>query len=225
MGPFDPVALVVMLETFYPRVTRANLERAYEERREYFGGGRLIGRLSDALLLPDARIFDIVFAAWTPRSKWQALDVTHAEPSEPDEFALEPGPLEYVDVDRVFVRDGTETFEAAAGAALVELGASEAHYDQAINELAAAVDQGEIDAEYDETVGGAAERLAADVTAVEELAGTELLEESDGLALETSDRRGEFSSDPYTEDAPVIRPDPKPPREGDDGRPGKDDTL
>jgi hypothetical protein len=91
--PFDAIALLAMLQAFYPVVTRASLERAYRERPEYFAGGRLIGRHGEALQLADGRIFDLAFAAWTPISRWQVLDVTNSEPGEPDPFALEEGPL------------------------------------------------------------------------------------------------------------------------------------
>lgn len=99
MVPFDRTALLVMLLTFYPEVSRANLERAYQERPEYFAGGRLFGSNGEKLLLADGRAFDLAYDAWGPRRRWQVLDVTGAGPGEFNPFPLEEGLLVPFNVD------------------------------------------------------------------------------------------------------------------------------
>lgn len=101
MTPFDPIALVAMLSTFYPLVTRASLERAFRDRPEYFAGGRLGGRNGEVLFLQDGRIIDLAFSAWAANARWQALDVTHADGGAGDPFGLEDGPLVPIDIDGI----------------------------------------------------------------------------------------------------------------------------
>lgn len=60
MTPFDPIALTIMLRTFYPFATPADLARARRERPEYFAAGRLRGHDGTLLELPDGRLFQIV---------------------------------------------------------------------------------------------------------------------------------------------------------------------
>jgi hypothetical protein len=217
--PFDAVALVVMLETFYPTVTRAALERAFRERPDYFAGGTLIGRHSDALKLQDGRIFDIVFAAWTPISRWQALDVTHAEDGTPDPFALEEGPLVPIDIDGILPPTRASTFESLMGEALRDLGASESVLEQAARDVAA-LDQGAtLDADYADTVAHSAAALEGDIIAMETIGVSELVEQSDGLTHTTQDRRIEYAVDPNAPEPPVLDETPRTPPPPDEGRP------
>jgi len=96
--PFNGDALLVMLLTFYPIVGPAALARARAERPEYFAGGVIIGREGDALLLPDGRVFDLIFNVNTPIQRWQILDVTGGGPGGPDHpFRNVEGPLVPID--------------------------------------------------------------------------------------------------------------------------------
>jgi hypothetical protein len=61
--PFDPVALLAMLQAFYPTPSGAALAQARAERPEYFAGGELFGSKGDKLRLGDGRVFDCIFAA------------------------------------------------------------------------------------------------------------------------------------------------------------------
>jgi hypothetical protein len=123
--PFDPVALVAMLLTFYPIVSRGFLDRARTERPSYFAGGALIGSSRTHLQLADGRIFDLIFDEGSPRARWQALDVTVGGPEVDDPFALEDGPLEPLDpIDFEPLPPG-ESFEGLAVALAGELAAAD----------------------------------------------------------------------------------------------------
>ena len=93
MIPFDRVALLAMLVTFYPEVSRANLELAYRERPEYFAGGVLFGTNGEKLRLGDGRFFDLAYDAWGPRRRWQVHEIVAGEESAPNPFPLEEGLL------------------------------------------------------------------------------------------------------------------------------------
>ena len=123
MPAWDGAAWLAMMETFYPAVTQANIERAYVERTAYFGGAELIGRRHDALRFPDGTIVDVAFDSWTSRSRWQVLYVDpNAPPPEDDPFALEPGPLEELALPDVAGPPET-AFTTRLAQALIELGA------------------------------------------------------------------------------------------------------
>lgn len=139
MTPFDPVAWLAMMLTFYPSVTRTSLARAMAERPSYFAGGRLIGSVGDKLLLPDGRVFDIVFSAWTAASRWQTLDVTNAGPGDFEWFPLEPGPLVEIDPDATLPPLSDPVFEPFVADALRSLPGEIAGVDRSHAEITTAV--------------------------------------------------------------------------------------
>jgi hypothetical protein len=97
MTPFDPDALVAMLQAFYPVPSGAALAQARAERPAYFANGTLFGSKGDKLQLPDGRVFDCILASGGPVAgrRWQALPVTPGTGDDP--FPLEIGPLTPVD--------------------------------------------------------------------------------------------------------------------------------
>ena len=112
MTPFDPWALLAILEAFYPEPTAASLRRARSERPEYFAGGTLIGRSGDKLQLPDGRIWDLIFGVDGPRPprRWIAIDVTDPDPNAVPGFELEPGPLEPLDEEMLLFPPHADIF-------------------------------------------------------------------------------------------------------------------
>jgi hypothetical protein len=126
--PFDPVALVAMLTTFYPVVSVAALRLARSERPEYFGAGVLGGSKGDKLTLPDGRVWDLIFAAGAAPGvqRWQAIEATGADGGAGEPWPLEPGPLTPLDAFPVRPRSAA-TFEALV---TEELGALEGRDEQ-----------------------------------------------------------------------------------------------
>jgi hypothetical protein len=123
--PFDPGAMVTMLQAFYPVPTVANLRRASQERPDYFAGGTLFGSCGEKLLLPHGQAWDLMYDCGGLNARWQAIDVTAGGGPSDDPFALDPGPL-----DRLELPDATppvpdDTFTQIVAGALRELGASD----------------------------------------------------------------------------------------------------
>lgn len=210
-----------MLQAFYPSVTRTSLERAFRERPEYFAGGQLIGRLSDALRLPDGRIFDIVFAAWTAQSRWQALDVTHAPPGPADPFPLDVGPLVEVDADAVLPPIGDPVFVPLVSGTIGELQQLEGRMGDAQTEIAmnaaADGDGAALDAELSEAHWQHWQTLRA----LEGENVGELIDSTDGLARELDGRVAELPEQPAgTEpEPPPYDPGNRPPDPNEDEGP------
>jgi hypothetical protein len=148
--PFDSDALLAMLLAFYPKPSGASLRRARAERPEYFAGGTLIGSSSTHLQLPDGRIFDLVFDEGSARARWQVL---YDDPNDPggddgDPFALEQGPLDFVDETIVIFPDVTDPFEGLVSDALRPLSGADGVLD-AVSEAAKAADgSADLDGSY-----------------------------------------------------------------------------
>lgn len=121
MTPFDPVALLVMLQAFYPIPTVINLQRARRERPEYFAAGTLFGSSGEKLLLPDGRAFDLIFDAGGPRAHWQVIPAGGTDGGNDDLFPLEPGPLAPLDPGFFPAPIPDSEFEGLMAGALGEL--------------------------------------------------------------------------------------------------------
>ena len=125
MTPFDQVACLAMLLAFYPTPSPANLALALRDRPEYFHGAQLIGHSGDKIVLPDGRIFDVIFAVDGPVAgrRWQMLE---AGPGGGDAspWPLEPGPLTPLDEPAAPAPASTE-FEQIIAGALEQLGGSD----------------------------------------------------------------------------------------------------
>lgn len=201
-----------MLQTFYPSVTRTNVNRAFAERPEYFGGGRLGGRLQDALFLPDGRVFDIVFSAWTSVSRWQALDVTNAGPAPEDPFPLDEGPLTGIDPDAELPPISDPVFESLVAARVGEVYQQDDRLGLAEGTIARGAADGNVtpalDAAYDE----AAYQHWQHARSLEGESIGELAEKTDGLAGQTDANRDELPPPPSDgpQDIPPSDPGPAP---------------
>lgn len=221
MTPFDPVALVAMLIAFYSPPSVARLTQARAQRPEYFAGGRLIGTTGEKLLLPDARIFDLIFAADGPvaQRRYQALDVTNDTGGPPDPFPLEPGPLDPLDEDLLIVPPRSTEFTTLVAEELDAFGASDQQLQLAGVAVAEFAGADELEAASEELLGPADEHHAAMRAALDLDDPAEELEAA-GLTRNTIDAAvTEYDS----EEAPDIAEDDPgdPPRDDDDKGDGK----
>jgi hypothetical protein len=139
--PFDGVALLAMLLSFYPVVSGSELARARRERPEYFAGGTLGGSKGDKLFLPDTRVFDLIQnAGGLPgQQHWQVIEVGPGGDDIP--WPLEAGPLTPLDDVTPSSPGNVRAFEARVATALGDLGPSEAVLGQVEQQLVAGADR------------------------------------------------------------------------------------
>lgn len=164
MTPFDPIALLAMLQAFYPVVGPAALSRARRERPDYFSAGALIGTSGDKLRLPDGRIFDLIFDVNGPFTRWQAIDVGTGPGADVDDpFALEAGPLMPIDLS-AWVSSGPSApvFVPLMAGAVAELGAADVMLGTAASDVAHGSDKGPIQDDWARFIDPALEHLAAE---------------------------------------------------------------
>lgn len=123
MTPFDPIALVAMLLSFYPVVTPGNLALARTERPEYFAAGVIFGSKGDKLRLPDGREFDCIVNAGldVSRRSWSAQLIDPNAAGADDPFALEDGPLVPLDAAFTFPPRDPTAFSALVAGELAPL--------------------------------------------------------------------------------------------------------
>jgi hypothetical protein len=212
MTPFDPIALLSMLLTFYQPATVDNLRRAHRERPDYFAGGHLVSTGGEKLLLSDGRIFDLIFDVGGPRARYQVTDVT-AGGGAGGAFPLEPGPLTPIAVDSVLPPPSSgDSFESRLASTLGELAAADGAIGVHEGIIAGAADPIGFDVEFEDTIGRAAATLDGDRFALAALDPGALLDRS---------REQEFGIDgvdrelPNPDDGP---PDMDPPDLGDPPR-------
>lgn len=214
MTPFDPIALVAMLTAFYPVVSAAELARAFRARPEYFAGGRLTGSKGDKLVLPDGRVWDLIYAAGGPASarRWQALDVTNDPPAPDDPFALEDGPLVPLDEDLVIFPPSGETFEALVAGHLAEFGDSDGLLFRAAQDVTEFDGARRLDTDYARLMDPAREAHADFERALDGADLSDALEAA-GDAAKVIDATSPEYDDPPPADLP--EPDPgDPPADG-----------
>lgn len=164
MTPFDPIALLAMLQAFYPIVGPAALARARRERPDYFSAGEIIGTSGDKLRLPDGRIFDLIFDVNGPFTRWQAIEVGTGPggPDVDDPFALEAGPIVPIDLSAWEPTASVPVFQTLVAGHLAALGASEDILGHAAADVARSGDPGPIQDAWARTMDPAIERLAAE---------------------------------------------------------------
>jgi hypothetical protein len=155
--PFDATALLAMLLTFYPIVGPAALARARSERPEYFAAGTIGGKGGDKLLLPDGRVFDLIYGVSGPSDqwRWQVVELGLGIEPPPDPFALEPGPITPIDLSAFLPFDRAPTFAPLVARELAALPALDAGLfvaRQAIAAGAAAFRPGDLDADLGEAI-------------------------------------------------------------------------
>jgi hypothetical protein len=223
MTPFDDVALLTMLLTFYRTVNGSELARARLERPEYFAGGVLFGSKGDKLQLADGRQFDLIAnAGGAPGTQhWQVIPVTPGGAADP--WPLEPGPVVPMD-PTVHVRSGTPNqFEALVGGALASLGATDDSLGGAAQQLVATADAGAL---VDD--GGAGleplERVADEVThsrGAQDVAGVlDNANNVSGAVAATDADYDQAPPQPQIPNEPQIPAAPANPDEG--GEPGRE---
>ncbi len=117
-----------MLLAFYPVVSPANFARARSERPEYFGGGTITRAGGDKIQLPDGRIYDcIINSGGRPGTTfWTCSLVDPNAPPVDDPFALEEGPLAFLDEDAPIFPDAGDTFTTLVSGHLGDLDGSDA---------------------------------------------------------------------------------------------------
>lgn len=219
MTPFDPIALVAMLQAFYPIVSVDALQRARLERPDYFAAGVLFGSKGEKLRLPDGRIFDLIFAAGGPASgrRWQALDVTDDVAGGDDPFALEEGPLVPLDEAFTFPPRSDPGFTALVAGELAALEHDDGILAAAAQPIVEFTGAEDLDASFRRNVDPAAEAHVGTLAALDSDPLTDVLENSAGGAAVIDSMNAE-----YTEDPPPDTPEPdpgEPPRDGDGGKP------
>lgn len=219
MTPFDGAALLVMLLTFYPVVSVANLRLARAERPEYFAAGVLFGTHGEKLRLPDGRVFDLIFDVDGPGRRWQVIDVTAGDDGGPSPWPLEPGPLTPIDPELVLPPPIDRAFEALVSGHLADVDNSTRALDQSREDLASAGDGTEADGVYEESAGAAAAALEDHVRMYDELDPSDVITQTDGLGGRIGDAQTDYP-DPEAvappDDLPVPDPGPVPVPEGQD---------
>jgi len=164
MTPFDPIALLAMLQAFYPIVGPAALARARTERPDYFSAGQIIGTSGDKIRLADGRIFDLIFDTNGPNTRWQAIEVGTGPGADIDDpFALEAGPIVPIDLS-AFVPPAARppVFVPLVAGAFGELGAADVILGNAASDVAHNSDKGPLLDDWARLMDPAIERLAAE---------------------------------------------------------------
>jgi hypothetical protein len=214
--PFDPVALVAMLQAFYPVVSAGAFLRARAERPEYFAAGTIIGSKGDKLQLPDGRVFDCIYAAGGPASgrRWIAIDVTTDPGGAPDPFPLEPGPLVPLDEDVTFPPFVGESFESIVSRHLDEFGDSDGMLFRAGQTIVESDGGGALDDAYERTIVPAREAHAGFETRLD---GLDIVDE-----IGNAEDHGHIitaTSGDYDDEPPADLPEPDPGDPPGDGEP------
>lgn len=216
MTPFDPTALLVMLLTFYPVVTPANLQRARTERPEYFSGGILFGSKGDKLRLPDRREWDLIVASGGPVSgrRWQVLFIDPNAPVVDDPFALEDGPLTPIDEQATLPPLEDHTFELLAAQHLEELGAVDGQLHRAAQTIIESDGATRIDAAYEQHIVPARAFHDATRRALDTIDPADVLEQTQAHGSLIEDGSGRYNEEP-----PPDLPDNLPGDMPDEGTP------
>jgi hypothetical protein len=216
--PFDPVALVVMLVTFYPIVSRRELARARFERPDYFAGGVLFGTHGDKLRLPDGRIFDLIFnvdnAPGEP-PRWQCIE---PGPASDEPWPLEPGPLTPLDPELPPFPSFEPFFEPLVSAAIGAMGDPDLHLGVAQAALVETAQEERVPNAYEDQIEPAARALAAQLASVDALDPSGLITASDGHTSVIDDRASSYPN-PDDVDPGEMPPGDAGPPPDDDGRP------
>lgn len=221
-SPFDGAALVAMLQAFYPAVSAAAFARARSERPDYFGGGVIFGSKGDKLRLPDGREFDCIQAAGGPPSgrRWTCSLIDPNAGGDDDPFALEDGPLAFVDEETVIFPGGDPSFESLVTGPLGTLDGAEAALDGSAEAIVAWDGADRVDGSYRALVEPATEAHKRIRAALDNDNPADVI-----AATNAHDGEIEGARADYVEPAPPDTPEPDPgerPRDdGDDKGPPK----
>jgi len=217
LAPFDPDALLAMLRAFYPIVSPANLARARAERPDYFAGGVITRANGDKIQLPDGRIYDcIINSGGRPGTTfWSCSLVDPNDTGVDDPFALEEGPLQYVDESLVIFSGGDPSNVDVVAGELGALDGADGVLDQAGQTVATFTGAAEVDAAYWNTVPPARDVHLSVLGAFHEIDPGDVIDATNSRDGEIDQAREDF-----TEPQPPDTPEPDPgevPKDGDDG--------
>ena len=214
MTPFDPVALLAMLLTFYPVVGPAALLQARAERPDYFASGEIRGTKGDKLWLPDGRKFDLIFATGSPAQHWQVLDVTigDAGGAGGDVFALEAGPLAPIDESAWPEPLHEAVFVPLVADAIAQLAGADAALVTAHLTLTAAASPDALEAAYFDTIGGSDQELGGSRALLDRADPSDILGTTNAHGGAIDANEAQFSETPPDDipDVPAL-PFPEPP--------------
>lgn len=207
MTPFDPVALVAMLNAFYPVVSAAVLAFARTERPEYFAGGVLFGSKGDKLRLPDGREFDLIFAAGGPveQRRWQCIIPGPAGDDDP--FALEAGPLLPLDGSRFTTPAPASEFEGLMARGLEQLAGADTTLGSAATTVTEMTTSAAVDGAFNDTVPGAESHVSGDQATVGAYNLGDEVNQINGIDASIDATQLEYSDAPPDPEQP---PDPNP---------------
>jgi hypothetical protein len=170
-----------MLLAFYPVVSGAALLRARAERPEYFGGGAIIGRHYDALLLPDGTVWDLISnvdGVGNAPTAWQAI---RPGPGGGTTWELEAGPLVPLDPQALPLPAPRQEFAQLAGAALRELGDAPGALEAHEHDMREVGDPSPFEAAGHELLDPARWELSDQIGSHDELNPAEWIEHTHGL--------------------------------------------
>jgi len=206
--PFDAVALLAMLLTFYPDVSAAALARARTERPAYFSGGTIGGTHGDKFTLPDGRGFDLIFDVEnaTGTRHWQVIESGPGAGVDDDPFALVPGPLRPLDASAWPAPVPAPVFLSMVGAALAELGASDSVLTLAESAIAVASSPAALEGSYAATLGGIDGVVAGSHYLLDGADPIDIIRNHDAVGAVVDAREGEYD-EPPPPDMPGV-PDP-----------------
>jgi hypothetical protein len=219
--PFDPQALLVMLLTFYPIVSAAELRHARAERPEYFAAGELFGSKGDKLLLPDGRAFDLIFAAGglPGQQRWQVIEAGPG--GDGDGFGLEAGPLVPLDETGALPPLSDLVFESLVAGAIGDVVHLDGRMGDAASEIVAAVGEENVGPLLDEAFGDAQSHHEQSSRSLEGVNPGELVDATDGLFRQIDSRVDELPAppadipeNPPTDPGPAPGPTDEPPEQG-----------
>lgn len=205
--PFDPDALVAMLRAFYPQPSGAAFALARAQRPEYFAGGVIFGSKGDKLRLPDGREYDCILAAGGPPSSraWMCSLIEPGDPGVDDPFALDDGPLAYIDDGVVIFPGDVPDFEQLVVTELGALDGAEGVLDRAGADVQVAADPDRFDGSYRALVDPAREAHVRLRNALDGDDPMDVIESTNAHDGEIDSARGD-----YVESPPPDTPEPDP---------------
>lgn len=219
---FDPAALLAVLVASYSPASPAALARAWRERPALFGGGTITGSKGDKLTLPSGEVWDLIFASTDPIARhWQMLQLGDEGPAVVDPFALERGPLDFLEPD-LFTRPVREgTYEGLVAGAYADVAGGDAAISAP---RAVIVDELASRDGFEHATAGDAEdangEIEAQLAHPADVDITEVAAATDGLNDDASAKRDELPADNEFTAPFLTPPDYGPPPERGEPEPG-----
>lgn len=203
-----------MLLAFYPAVSGAAFGRARAERPDYFAGGVIFGSKGDKLRLPDGREFDCIAAAGGPAAgrRWQCALIDPTAPAVDDPFALEDGPLAFVDELAPIFPGGDPSFEALVADHLGAFGGDDDRLSQGAQDVITFPGAGDLEDSYARHIEPALDNHANIRAALDADDPSDVIDATNAHDPEIDSARDEYVEDPPPD---TSEPDPGRPPKGD----------